>query len=274
MRLLKTILVWFAVSVLCGCASLPDTYVALEDSSTLGLNETLRRIENERVIFIGEAHTSGSDHLVQLAVIRHLHENGRKAAVALEVFPAWRQAVLDAWIGGRLSQYDFEMECNSIWNMLFWYYGDIFLYARDNRIPLLGVNAEKSHLNSVAKNGPAAVSREELEKIGFISCGEDPVYEQVMRTAGERFVHEAELPYLCDAQRLGDAVMAYNIADFLRRNDLTMVVLLGAAHASKIGVPKMLRNHLDAGSTVLLPDSFGSLTGREVGADLADYIWY
>lgn len=71
-----------------------------------------------------------------------------------------------------------------------------------------------------------------------------------------------------------DATMAYHLMDVLAREEATVVVLIGSAHASKFVVPHMLLNHLTVNEAVLMPRGFRELAGKDIDAGSADYIWY
>jgi len=271
---MKNFFVCITIIVFSGCATLPEQYIALNERKTLNLDEVLKQIENESVLFLGEAHTSSSDHLFQLEVIKHLHENGGKVAIALELFPSEKQRILNGWITGSLAEYEFEMECQKVWNMLYWYYGEIFRYARENGIPLFGISFERTLINNVAINGLSVVPEGKLKEIKFESCREDLLYEKLMKSAEAKGIHERNLPFFCDAQRLKDEVMAYNIAKLLKKNDYAVVVLLGAAHASRIAVPKMLQKYLRVNYKVLMPANFQDMTGEDMDNNTSDYVWF
>jgi uncharacterized iron-regulated protein len=252
-----------------GCASLPERYVALEDHTFLSLNEVLEQIENDRVIFVGEIHDAARDHLVQFEVIKHLHGNGKKVAIAFELFPSSKQDYLDSWIEGDLSGYDFQKKYYSLWD----YYSKILKYSREEHIPVIGINAEKALIANVSKKGPKVLSENSRKKFRYIACSEDDDYAMQLRFGREMDSHTSSLPFLCDGQRLRDAIMAYNIASFLKENGFTMVVLTGVAHASKVAVPRMLQEHIDVSYKVLIPDSVKVIIKREPDISVADYKW-
>jgi uncharacterized iron-regulated protein len=177
---------------------------------------------------------------------------------------------LDSWIEGDLSEYDFERKYYYLWD----YYSKILEYSRENHIPVIGINADRSLIEHVSKKGPRVLTENFREKFKFIACSEDDDYAMQLRFNTKRNYHTSELPFLCDGQRLRDAIMAYNIAGFLKRNGHTVVVLTGVAHASKVAVPRMLQEHIDISYKVLLPDSIKVIIKREPDISVADYKWW
>ncbi len=271
---MKILLTLLAVSLLAGCARLPSRYEALDDHEIFGLNRILKLTEDKRVLFIGESHSDRDDHLFQLKVIQHLHAQGKRVAVAIEVFPRERQQILDGWSSGTLDEQVFERECDRIWYDLYSYYGDIFRFVRDVHIPLYGIGTVKGFINSVARQGTGIISLEQLQAIRFSGCDEDPVYAALMKSVEAMKVHEEQYPFFCEAQRLSDAIMAMNIVDLLQNEQFTIVTLAGAAHASKIAVPAMVARHRAVSYAVLLPASFRNMLQVDVNSHYADYIWY
>ncbi|MBM4213143.1 MAG: ChaN family lipoprotein, partial [Gammaproteobacteria bacterium] len=59
--------------------------------------ELARRLRDVRVLFIGEEHTNGEFHRVQLRTIEALHAAGRKVIIGLEMFPWGDNPSLERW---------------------------------------------------------------------------------------------------------------------------------------------------------------------------------
>jgi hypothetical protein len=118
------------------------------------------------------------------------------------------------------------------------------------------------------------LSRQTLETVGFRDCASDPAYEKAMGFAKLAERHGQAMVHLCDAQRFRDYAMAYYIRR-LAGKGRTVVVLAGAAHASGVAVPEMLRQQGYEGKIrILLPAGIKELLGAEIDSSIADYIWY
>ncbi len=274
MRIYGFYIVSVILPIILGCATLPDHYIALHNRSALTFDEVLLQIQEEKVILIGEGHEREQDHLVQLAIIKYLHENGKSVAIALEMFPAEMQTSLNQWTTGALSEGDFKESYYTAWNVPYHYYSKIFEYARKEQIPLVGINGSEALINSVAKTGAAQLSGEFRKAIRFSSCAGAPEYEKMISLFIPRTIHTKQLPFLCDAELLRDTLMAYNIAGILERGRFTVVALVGSAHALRAAVPRVLRQYYSENSTVLMPGAFAVLISREPNTSMADYIWY
>ncbi len=267
--IMKGLIIAVTLLFLAGCASPPTHYISLDQQTSADLEAVLKEIENEKVIFIGEIHGTTSIHLLQLEIIKYLHQRGKQVAVALEAFPESKQEIFNRWIEGKLDEYAFERIYQETWAIPYEYYKEILEYARAEHIPLVAINAENALIGAVSKCGLREISPDFLQEIKFTECATDARYKEII----DRTYHAAELPFLCEGQRLRDAVMAFNIAHALRGNNTTIVALVGATHAMKIAVPRMLQRHSAASSTVLMPGTVRRMIGRTPDKLIADYIW-
>lgn len=264
-----------AALLFCGCATLPSRYEALSPGlrAETSLAGVLAGVENADVVFVGESHESRRDHLVQLEVIKHLNEKGIKTVLALEMFPSGTQLYLNEFTKGGISWQEFRRLYDNSWHVPYSYYADIFRYAKRNGIPLVGVNTEDALIRDVAENGTGVLSKETLDRVGFRDCASAPGYEKILDFAGLSGEHGKALTHLCDAQRFRDYAMAYYIHCLAGRGG-TVVALIGAAHASGVAVPGMLREQGYTGKIrILLPENIRGLLG-EIDSSTADYIWY
>src|SRR6266540_3165358 len=140
------------VVAVAACTS-SSAYDALRvsDSQIIGFDRLIEEVRGARLIFIGEDHSHQASHYVQLDAIRRLKEAGTPIAIGLEMFTAGSQEELDRWVAGRLELEDFIRLYYREWHMPWRHYRDILLYARDNRIPLLGLNVPRSITRKVAQ---------------------------------------------------------------------------------------------------------------------------
>jgi uncharacterized iron-regulated protein len=223
---------------------------------------------------VGEGHGREEDHLVELEVVKRLHAQGRDVVIALEMFQSGNQEALNQWIRGTMSEDDFRIVYYASWTIPYGYYAPIFEYARQQRIPLVGINGNENQINAVARSGPDKLSPEFRKEIRFIPCARAPEYENTIGLIEGRITHAAELPFLCDAQRLRDTLMAHNIADILRRGRVTVVALVGSVHALKSAVPGIMLKTYNVSSVSLMSEAFTVPLMQILSGELADYVWY
>ncbi len=267
----------FPCVILClitGCATLPGHYVSLHDQGATSFEEILHQIRNVKVIFVGEGHVIEEDHLVQLEIVRRLHESGKDVVIALEMFPAEMQPVLDQWTGGEISESDFKKVYSSVWTVPYGYYSKIFEYARQVGIPLAGINGNEALINDVAKNGLEKLPPDFREVLKVTSCAGASEYRRMIDLFGARVSHVSEMPFLCEAQLLRDSLMAQNIANILEGGGFTVVALVGSIHALRAAVPSILLKYPNVNSAVLMSRDFANILSSGSDAEIADYVWY
>lgn len=246
----------------------------LSDQTTPSLAELVNDIVEVQLIFIGESHDNLSHHAVQLQIIRALNERGAKFAIGLEMFRSDSQKHLDQWVAGELPLGDFVNIFNKNWNS--WeMYSEIFHYAKDHTIPMVGLNLDKAVIKQVARDGFSSLSEERLKDLPVTACVVDPEYEKFIRRAfGWHNNNGTPFKNFCEAQLLWDSVMAKNLVRFLEQNaGYTIVVLAGTGHSWKHGIPAQLEIHSDYSYRVLLPVGDGGIDEENVTPADADYLF-
>lgn len=255
------------------CSHLPDGYVDLHSGRMMSIRDMLRGIDERRVIFIGEGHTVMRDHLIQLEIIKHLTNEGKKVSIAMEMFPGTLQPVLNSWINGDIEEGIFRDAYLYTWNVPYENYRRIFDYARANGIPLVGINADPIYIKFLKIHGVERLSAKTRKLLRFTSCSEEDSYTKSMQTFWGELNHKSDFTTICNMRRFREAVMAFNLAEYLEKNDHTVVVILGAFHAVRTAVPEILKRHGSYGETVLIPASLAHLTGDKISPKLADFTW-
>ncbi len=264
-----------ALLLMCiSCAALPLVYHHTGARKDVSFEQVFRDLKEQRVIFIGEAHTSDTDHLVQLEVIRRLKEEGHGVSVALEMFTPNQQTSLARWVWGQLDEDQLKNIYYNGWDIPYRHYKEIFLYCRQNGIRLYGINAEASFIAQVAREGLGKVRKEDLRLLKYSTCAQNPDYARAIGMAGIKPPHGKGMSYLCDAQRFRDSVMAFNLSRIIKQDGNIIVVLLGSGHAIRQAVPAMLQKHSPGlPYTVLMPRDIRFLTGKMPGRKTADFTW-
>ena len=252
-----------------------DTILRVSSGSVTTLQEIVPDLKRSRVVFVGELHDNEFHHEAQLRVIRSLKEAGLSVAVGLEMFQAKNQSVLDQWVSDKIVADEFIRAYYANWKIPWPLYRDIFLYAKENRIPLIGLNVPPEITRQVAEKGFESLSGEQLTKLPGVSCNVDPDYEKFIRKALGAHGGKKSFRYFCEAQMVWDSTMARNILTFMNKNPHhTVVVLAGGGHAWKPGIPEQVRRHSgDIAITVILPELSSRIDRGNVTLKEADYLW-
>ena len=221
-----------------------DVVTDARTGSPLTPAEVARKLSKASLVFLGESHTSAEFHRVQLQVIRELHRTGRKVLVGLEMFPVAEQPALDLWNGGTLSEEEFVEKSRWYrnWGYHWNYYRDIFLFCRDAKIPLHGVNVPRELVSDVRKKGFDGLTAEQKALLPPKIDAENADHRRLFKAFFDEAdsMHAASMPEamwdgMFRAQCTWDAAMAWNaVAALKKANDpnAVMVVLIGSGHVA------------------------------------------
>lgn len=263
---------------------------AVTDSATgdlLSAGDLAARLRDTRLLLIGEFHTSAEFHRVQLRVLRALHDSGRNVLIGLEMFPYTEQRSLDQWRDGLLTEAGFVTLARwyEFWGYHWNYYREIFLYARDNRIPMYAVNTPRAVVTAVRQKGIEGLSEADRQRIPpHVDTG-SPDHLLFFQSAfdDDSSMHghmpESMLKSMEAAQATWDASMAYNSVNALKAAPpgSIMVVLVGSGHvAYGVGIEHQARQWFDGKITALIPVPVEDEDGKpvkSVKASYANFVW-
>lgn len=238
------------------------------------MSEVISELKKSRVILVGEHHTSIDHHFGQLNVIQSLKEAGVQVAIGLEMFRDDSQQALDQWVAGSISEEQFEAIYYDNWNYPWPVYRMIFDYARQEKIPMIGLNVPREITRQVSQGGFNSLSEEQRGKLKDVSCRVDKEYMDYIKRAFGGHAHgQINFTYFCEAQMVWDTAMAVNTLDYLKKEpDSAVVLLAGAGHVRKGAVPRQIRDRSDIPHAVILPRIEGIIDKETVSIKDADYI--
>lgn len=249
----------------------------LRDAGTVSTDQLVASLRSARVIFFGERHGSAEDHVAQRTVIQALHESGVSLAVGMEMFQREAQPDLDRWVAGALGERALRAVYGKHWDArLYEQYNDILLYARQERIPLVGLNVGSDIIGQVSRGGFGSLSEEQRRELGVDSCDVSERYEGILRrVTGGKELGAGAFSNFCQAQIAWDAAMARTIAEYLRANqDRTLLVMCGTFHAWRHGIPGRLAELTDAPVKIVLPAGDDTVRKYDILLEDADYVWW
>jgi uncharacterized iron-regulated protein len=246
--------------------------VALGKETTLA--QALTDLRKKRIILVGEYHNQKSHHMAQLLIIKALHWSGVPLAIGLEMFRTESQVALDRWVSGKMEERAFHKVYYENWNFPWPFYSMIFEYAREMKIPLVGLNLSRDITRQVAWGGFQSLPQEEKGKLPNVTCRVDRDYMGFIKRAYGAHAHgRLNFTYFCEAQLVWDKVMAINALSYLKTNrKYSMVLLAGTGHAWKRGIPEQISQRSKLPSTVILPQVPGRIEPDAVTEKDMDYI--
>jgi len=246
--------------------------------------ELVARLAGVRLLVVGESHTSMGFHEVQLRIIEGLHRSGRRVLVGLEMFPYTEQAQLDHWSpeDGFVSLARWYQNWGYHWN----YYRDIFLFAREKRLPMFAVNTPREVISAVRSKGFQNLTPEEAahipSKVDTASEDHFELFKSYFDEAEGMHAQmtEAQWRAMFDAQCTWDATMAQNSVRALSEHggeDAIMVVLIGSGHAAYgLGIQRQAAQWFEGKTATVIPIPVADEKKRpveSVRASYADFVW-
>lgn len=269
--LFATLLLLFALS-LSGCSI--STVMRVEDREVIRVEKMIDEVRDTPLIFVGERHDAPSHHELQLDILKAMKRNGKRLAIGMEMFEESSQRALDAWSAGKVPEESFRKVFEYNWRNIPWsLYRDIMIFARDNRIPILALNAPREIVRKVGQQGFSSLTSDELILLpeGITAEVSDKYISFISSSYAVHGRNAGSFRHLCEAQMLRNRVMARRITDyFVRHPQTSMVVLAGGGHArEKGGIPAELTRVLPY--KVILPP-VPMLTQATINTGDADYL--
>lgn len=206
--------------------------------------------QRARVVFVGETHDNPASHRLQKQILSALQQqNPGRVSLAMEMFTPAQQPILDRWTAGELTEKEFLKQSNWLqnWRMNFAYYRALLTFCRDNRIPVIALNADKELQQKLGRtpiSQLAVADREQLPEMDM----DDP-YQQAMVKAvfSDHAMGGGMLDGFHRVQTLWEETMATNLADYLRAQDKEhqVLVVAGGNHVRYgFGIPRRLFRRL------------------------------
>ncbi len=257
------------------CSS-QERVLRTRDGKIIKFEQMIDDIKKVNIIFVGEYHDDRRIHKSQLDILKALQRSGVSPAVGLEMFRTDSQKVLDQWVRGSLGLREFIESYYDNWRIPWPFYRDIFLYSRDNKIPLIGLNVPGEITEKVSRKGFSSLTDEELAELApGISCNIDPEYMDFIRKAYR--VHErgekSSFVHFCEAQMVWDKTMAWNLVKYIKKNSRrTVIVLAGVGHSWKRGIPEQVVKLSKLTYAVILPEIPDHIDRNAISNQDADYI--
>ncbi|HEB94961.1 MAG TPA: PDZ domain-containing protein [Sedimenticola thiotaurini] len=224
------------------------------------LDEVIPRLARKRVVYVGETHSNYGHHLLQLEIIRGLYRLRPGMAIGLEFFQQPFQQVLDAYIGGEITEREMlaRAEWYDRWIYDYRLYRPILRFAREKGIPVVALNVPMEIIGQVSRKGIGGLSEDERAALPTTIDTSDARYRERLRRVFEQHQRRGggrSFDRFMDVQLSWDEGMAEQIADYLKRHpERYMVVLAGSGHLMYgSGIPSRVRRRLPLEDAIVLP---------------------
>jgi uncharacterized iron-regulated protein len=153
-------------------------------------------------------------------------------------------------------------------------YRPIFVYAREHKIPIVGLNVSRGITRQVAREGFDSLSDTQREGLPFVTCSVDDDYMKFIRQAYGAHAHgQMQFDHFCEAQLVWDKAMAANALRYVEQApERVMVILAGSGHARKGGIPTQLDTLSQISYQVILPEIPSVLDTQTIDSGDADFL--
>lgn len=249
-----------------------ENILRTSDETKISFNQMINELKKINIIFIGEYHDKPDHHKIQFHIIKALHQSRIPIVIGLEMFASEYQNLLNKWVAGDIELKEFLDIYKNNWSYEWDLYKDIFIYAKDNNIPLIGLNVPRDIPQRVSRYGLSALTVEELKILpSDLQCEiESGISTEILKMVFKSHDKE-DFIFFCQAQMIWDKTMAKNIIEHLKSNpDNLMIVLAGIGHAFKKGIPYHIRRQSDFIYRVILPEEAHPV--KNITNEFADYL--
>ncbi len=225
---------------LAGTGWVPPTAVSATEE--LDFEDLVSRLEQKRVVMVGEVHDRHEHHLNQLAIICRLYRRHRNLAIGLEFFQQPFQDPLDAYVERRIDTAEMlvKTEYFSRWRFDYRLYAPILGFARDQGIPVVALNVPQEISSKVAREGLSGLSNTERAQVPERLDRSVPGYRERLRAVFDQHpeIQHMSFENFVEAQLVWDESMANQAARYLEAHPKRyLVVLAGDGHVTRDGIP-------------------------------------
>jgi len=223
---------------------LPTGYYVPQDA-------LLAAATDARIVYVGETHDNPASHRLELTLLKALQEKSPgRVTLAMEMFTPAQQAALDRWSAGELTEKEFikQSEWGKVWRMNFAYYRDLLQFARDMRIPVIGLNADRELVKALGHSLPEELPPDQQEQLPQLDMSDPYQSALVTEIYGGHVSGQSKLDGFRRVQTLWDETMAENIVRFLQSpqgDDRQLLVVAGGNHIRNgFGIPRRVFRRL------------------------------
>lgn len=242
-------------------SQIPATFPLIDLRRSSSLDDLVKSIDQNRAVFVGETHADYAHHLLQLSVIKKLHQAGVDLAIGMEMFQRPQQKALNRYINGDTNEQEMlkETEWFDRWKYDYRLYRPILNFSAEQKIPIVALNAPQEVVAQVSESGLAGLSdagRKAIpDAIDFTDKAYQGYLESIFSMHGS--TQRSSFNRFVEVQLLWDETMAETAANYLKSNSKkVMVILAGVGHIQRgYGIPNRLERRMDIETLSIVPMS-------------------
>ncbi len=213
--------------------------------------QMLAAATDAKIIYMGETHDNPASHRLEMDLLKALADRyPGQVALGMEMMTHEQQTVLDRWVAGELSEKELleKSRWYDVWRMDFDYYKALFLFCRDKKIPIIGLNATKMEVKAVASGDFSKLDEEKHKRLPQLDMTDPYQRAMVKAVYGGHNHGGGDKERFLRVQTLWDEMMAANVARYLsspQGSGRHMLVIAGGHHVSYgFGIPRRVFRRL------------------------------
>lgn len=254
--------------------------IDLAAQEKLSFDRFIDRIQDARVVYLGETHSSRSDHQLQQRVIEALVQRLGSVTVAMEMFAQSDQEVLDRWSRGQISEQALIEQSHwaEQWGYPYPWYRGILELIRDRKLALIGLNLPAQVAGKIARVGLAGLDPSERQLVAADLHRADERHRDHLKQ--EFSLHPwggiRDFESFYEAQLAWEETMAERLARELATaaSPRPILVIVGKGHVNgRFGVPERTLRRIEHRYRVVTTVPVDTAAAAEWTADLADFAW-
>jgi len=198
-------------------------------------DKMIRELEKAEVVFFGEQHNDPISHWMELQVMKSLYEKNNQFTLAMEMFEADDQLVLNEYLHGVIEERHLLAEAK-MWDNYKTDYKPLVEFAKEKKLPVVASNIPRRYANLVYRKGMQALDslppegKQWIAPLPFEIDLELPGYKSMITAMGPH-ASSSTAANMARSQASKDATMAY----FILKNKQDMVYHVNGAYHSQNG---------------------------------------
>jgi uncharacterized iron-regulated protein len=195
----------------------------------------IKELEKADVVFFGEQHNDPISHWMELQVMKSLYEKNNRLTLAMEMFEADDQLVLNEYIEGVIEERHLLAEAK-MWDNYKTDYKPLVEFAREKKLPVVASNIPRRYANLVYRKGVQSLDsiadegKQWIASLPFEIDLELPGYKSMISAMGPH-ASAGTAANMARSQASKDATMAY----FILKNKQSQVYHVNGAYHSQNG---------------------------------------
>jgi uncharacterized iron-regulated protein len=233
---MKSLLLLFLItSIHCLGQEKPAYRLFDSEGKEVRYEKMIKEIEKADVVFFGEQHNDPISHWMELQVMKSLYEKNNQLTLAMEMFEADDQLVLDEYLKGVIEERHLLSEAK-VWDNYKTDYKPLVEFAKEKKLHVVASNIPRRYANLVYRKGiPAldslpAEGKQWIAPLPFEIDLELPGYKSMITAMGPH-ASAGTAANMARSQASKDATMAY----FILKNKKDQVYHVNGAYHSQNG---------------------------------------